>query len=481
MSWVKNWTLRNKIMGLVMFVVLLLTAWSVSEISSNLRQYLIKNLEKHGLEIARDFAVRAPTQININNPYTLQRMINNTMVNSQDVRYIIIFNEKGEVIVHTFENVIPRGLRELNNFVPENGYNIMPVRTNEAVIKDIVVPIRSGTLGFIRVGMTQKNIEAILLTTTIKLILTAIIVLIIAMFAVYFLTRVVTEPILELVEATKAVAEGRFTTARVNTGSWIKEVDQLAMAFNIMSDKLQESKMDAEILEEKRKQLLARLITVQEEERKRISRELHDETGQSLTAMTLELRMMDSAASLQEVRQRAGNIREIINHTFDSLRKLIWELRPSSLDDLEIEAVIKRHIIEGLINVGIYADLQVHNLDGVKLTPEVSTAVFRIVQEAVTNAVKHGQANNISIILGKNENSFLAIVEDNGIGFNVDEAINSALDKKKFGLFGMEERANLVEGQLIIESKMGTGTTVYIKIPVKRGDGGAGKDQSFAC
>jgi len=105
-------------------------------------------------------------------------------------------------------------------------------------------------------------------------------------------------------------------------------------------------------------------------------------------------------------------------------------------------------------------------MEGIALPSEVSTCAFRVAQESVNNAVKHGIANNISIVLLKHAGYFSIVIEDDGKGFEVDEVLNNAIYSRKFGLLGMEERALLVNGQLIIESGPGNGTTIYLKIPL---------------
>ncbi len=462
-------------------VILILSTWSVIEVRRNMRQYLTAHLEREGLAIARDFSdfTRAPSLIFTNNLYMLQRLINNTVANNEDVRYILVLDGNGESVVHTFAAGIPQGLLKINNNVGNKSYNIQRIRTEEGMIIDIAVPMTLRGIGLVRVGMTEKNINAFLAKTTVKLLGDSLVVLAISLLAVYFITRLVTRPILELSKAAQAMAQGNFNQAMVAIDSGTGEVDQLSGAFNTMVEKIQASKKETELLEEKRKQLLAKILTVQEEERKRIARELHDETGQSLTAMSLELSLIDSAGTAQEIKQRTDNLRDFINTVMKSLRELIWELRPVSLDDLGLEAAIKRHIVDHLVKLGRHADLQVHNIAELKLPSAVATTIYRIVQEAVTNIIKHGNARNISVVLERSGENFLVIIEDDGVGFDVDEVMKSALAQEKFGLFGMEERAVLIGGQLTIESEPYVGTTIYLKIPI--GEAGEfGENQSTA-
>lgn len=457
-------------MGLTTTIILLLNTWSVIQVRDNLRRDLDAQLEKQGLAIARDVSGRGANLITTNNYFTLYRIVRKIVSTNDGIRYILIFDHEGEPVVDTFGGVIPDGLREINRSIPPKGYSIQPIDTNEGLIKDIAVPISEGkVIGMVRVGMTERDVDTAVAATTIKLSSTGLLVLLLGIVAVYFITRALTRPILNLVTATQSVAEGNFD-ARVETKNGIGEVDQLAQSFNLMGFKLQEAKEHADLLEEKRRQLLASILNVQEEERKRISRELHDETGQYLTAVAVELRLMDSTENITEIRELTSTVRGMINSVLKSQKELVWELRPGFLNDLGLEETVGQHIIKHLIQLGVNADLEVHNMEKVNLPSDVATNVFRIIQEAATNAVKHAKARNVSVVLERNGDFFLAVIEDDGFGFEVEKTLASSLTEQKFGLFGMKERAALIDGELTIESKPSDGTTVYLKVPLKWGE-----------
>ncbi len=294
---------------------------------------------------------------------------------------------------------------------------------------------------------------------------------------VYWLTRNVTGPLAELAAAMKNLAHGDSHNTRT-LNSHIIEVQELIAAFESLKLDIEKFRCETEFLNLKRKKILGKIMSIQEEERKKISRELHDQVGQYLTAMNLELRVIDDLAGSNDVRERTQNIRVMIDHTQKYIKNLIWELRPSSLDDIGLEAAITRHLLSPLHRAGINTDIQVYALEDVVLSPEVSTCAFRVAQEAINNAVRHGLAKNISIVLLRYAGYFSIVIEDDGKGFEVDEVLNNALHSKKFGLFGMEERASLVNGQLIIESAPETGTTIYLKIPLN-GEEVSGENQGI--
>jgi signal transduction histidine kinase len=215
-----------------------------------------------------------------------------------------------------------------------------------------------------------------------------------------------------------------------------------------------------------RRELLHKAITAQEEERRRIARELHDEASQALAALLVSLRLMENAPSLEEARAQVARMREVVNQTLDEIRALAWELRPSVLDDLGLVPALTRYIQSCRSRFGMEIDLEVVGLDQVRLPWEVETALYRIAQEALTNAARHAGARHVSVILEQRDNRALLIVEDDGEGFDVAQVWASVQERGRLGLYGMEERASLVGGRLTVESAPGSGTTVVVEVPL---------------
>jgi signal transduction histidine kinase len=215
-----------------------------------------------------------------------------------------------------------------------------------------------------------------------------------------------------------------------------------------------------------RRELLHKAITAQEEERRRIARELHDEASQALAALLVSLRLMENAPSLEEARAQVARMREVVNQTLDEIRALAWELRPSVLDDLGLVPALTRYIQSCRSRFGMEIDLEVVGLDQVRLPWEVETALYRIAQEALTNAARHAGARHVSVILEQRDNRALLIVEDDGEGFDVAQVWASVQERGRLGLYGMEERAFLVGGRLTVESAPGSGTTVVVEVPL---------------
>jgi len=205
---------------------------------------------------------------------------------------------------------------------------------------------------------------------------------------------------------------------------------------------------------------LARVVAAQELERKRLARELHDETGQALTSILLGLKPLERTAATEEDRAAVASLRELVVSTLQDVRRLAVELRPSTLDDFGLSTAVERLAETFRDNTGMRVDVDAQ-LGDVRLPAEVETALYRIVQEALANIVKHAEATRVSILLTRKESSVAAVVEDDGKGFDKNETGDDVL-----GLVGMRERVGLVGGRLVIESAKGSGTTIAAEVPV---------------
>ncbi len=221
--------------------------------------------------------------------------------------------------------------------------------------------------------------------------------------------------------------------------------------------------------EEIRGYVLKEIISVQEAERKRIARELHDQTGQSLTSLMVGLKTLE-AASRQEIQQRIADMRQLTAQTLEEVHNLALELRPSSLDDLGLITVLEQYTAEYAGKFGLNTEFQAIGFDQRWLSPETEIALYRIVQEALTNVVKHAEAKKVSVLLEVRDSSVVAIVEDDGKGFDIqqDSGLTSVNVRSQLGLYGMHERAGLIGGRITIESKPGMGTTVFVEVPLQR-------------
>ena len=204
---------------------------------------------------------------------------------------------------------------------------------------------------------------------------------------------------------------------------------------------------------------LARVVQAQELERKRLARELHDETGQALTSILLGLKPLEQSASTDEDRAAVASLRELVVSTLQDVRRLAVELRPTALDDFGLATAVERLAGTFREHTGMRVDFEAQ-LGEKRLPTEVETTLYRIVQEALANIVKHAEASRVSILLTRSESTVAAVVEDDGRGFDGDAVRDDVL-----GIVGMRERVGLVGGRLRVESTVGSGTTVAAEVP----------------
>jgi PAS domain S-box-containing protein len=219
--------------------------------------------------------------------------------------------------------------------------------------------------------------------------------------------------------------------------------------------------------------LLQRLAAAQEEERRRIARELHDQMGQHLTALSLGLKSLrDTTPEASAGRQRLRQLQEITDLLGKEVHDLALELRPTALDDHGLHTALANYAEEWSERCGVEVDFHSAGLDGERLPSEAETALYRMVQESLTNVLKHAQARRVSLILRRSPGQVLAVVEDDGLGFDPEAALTGPGAGGRLGLLGMRERVELIGGTLAVESTLGRGTSLYARIPLPVAGGG---------
>jgi signal transduction histidine kinase len=212
-------------------------------------------------------------------------------------------------------------------------------------------------------------------------------------------------------------------------------------------------------------ELLRRLVTAQEDEQRRISRELHDQLGQSLAAILLRLKSLQDMAQTEAAERCIQQLQDVTNQIAHDMHNLVRELRPLALDDLGLQTALANYLDEWSQQTGIGTDFHSNGLLNSRLRNQLESSIYRIVQEALNNIVKHAQAKNVSVILENREDRVTVIIEDDGVGFDTERLLQTPARERGFGLLGMQERVTLVGGFLNIESTVGTGTTLLIHIP----------------
>lgn len=213
--------------------------------------------------------------------------------------------------------------------------------------------------------------------------------------------------------------------------------------------------------------LLNKIIRVQEEERKKISRELHDETSQSLTSIIVGLRVLAENVRSPNEKRKILEMRDLAVKTLEAVHHLAVELRPALLDDLGLVVAAQKYIENYSRQYGIITDSNFTNLTRERFEPEVEITLYRILQEALTNIAKHAQASHVQVMLRKQQNKLKLVISDNGSGFNT-AILKSAHNDTCLGIFGMRERVALLNGIFEVQSAVGQGTTIIVEIPFRK-------------
>jgi two-component system sensor histidine kinase UhpB len=287
----------------------------------------------------------------------------------------------------------------------------------------------------------------------------------------YLVLRAALRPLSELTAAVDRVQDGR-ADIPADLNDQDPDIARLTIALNTMLDRLTAHTSTIEAHREQLRALSAQVVTAQEEERKRIARELHDETSQSLASLIIALERIEAVVpdELAEARRRLAATRELAQDTLAGLRALVVDLRPTVLDDLGLVSAIRWYAASRLEREGIDVSFEAGEVS--RLPPRVETALFRIAQEAVNNIVKHADATQVTIRLSVDSaqsggSGATFSIADDGRGFDPERLGQKDDDgSRALGLFGMQERVAALGGRVLIESTPGKGAALTVQIPL---------------
>jgi signal transduction histidine kinase len=336
----------------------------------------------------------------------------------------------------------------------------------------------------VAIGIPDAILFAPVRHSTLILVLVGLVTMCAALLMASAIGRHIARPISELVAYAERVGRGERLPVHP-TG--IEETDAVARSLHHAGEQLHQSgeareraarelreseqkyRALAEALaaaNEERGVLLHRTVVAQEAERKRIARELHDSLGQYLTALRLGFDAIAPICATDETAlRRVSALKDITAELGREFSRMAWELRPMALDDLGLRNAITQYLEEWAERSGLRIDLEI-TLGDRRLPAAVETGLFRVLQEAITNVIKHSGADQVGVVLEATNGEVRLIVEDNGRGFQFDEGTDIALGRTHLGLLGVRERLALVNGSLEVESSMHGGTTVYACVPI---------------
>jgi signal transduction histidine kinase len=343
-----------------------------------------------------------------------------------------IAQQKGE---GTAEGSGVEGIRRQYGFarIPESGWTVYAGLPNETIVD----PVREMLINSLVAGLGVLAL-VVIMTLVVE--------------------RAIRRPVHGLIRAAHAVEQGSYARAAEVGGP--TELTTLTSAFNRMIDRREQADLQMHVGERKLKALHERLLLAQEEERKRIARELHDDLGQSITALKMDciglLELSPRTAKTDSISRR---ILTTLDSTVSAVQRISSELRPSVLDDLGLVAAIQEEARLFELRSGIECEVSVSG--DVPDDPETATTIYRIVQEALTNVTRHANATRTEIRLRQREHELLLEIRDDGRGVTSDEAG----DPLALGLIGMRERAALIGGTVQIEGVEDRGTIVSARLP----------------
>ncbi len=638
MSW---GSLRIRIAAVIVVLTIILGLGGTLRARADLARIAQTELEKRGVTIARDLAVQHADQILVNDIYVLYTLANDFLLNNSDLRYIVILDSKGQVMVSNFPQGLPPGLHEANVPAADEDYRVRRLPTSEGVVYDIAMHVAGKRASVVRVGMMEEPVWSEVNQQTLGLLTLTVAITLLGAGAGYVLGTILTRPLSELVRITQAVAQGDLQRkAPVKGGN---EVEELARAFNHMTGALATSRdelverneelaglnaiaaavgrslemeaiLDAALCtvlelmrlpggwvfvsedgtgrlalaaqrgvpedlfitdndaitercvcqqtlrsgraqvveriedcprlnglrpkgrsachlcvplrsgervlglmnlvctadegygsheslrhltavghhigiamenarlyrelqrkEALRGQLVRKLISAQEEERRRIARELHDQYAQGLTALSMGIEATERVLSEDQAHLKAqlDRVKTLTARNLDQTYDLIFDLRPTTLDDLGLAPAVRWYAESRLQPLGVAIQLETGTLRE-RLPAEIETASYRVIQEALLNVAKHAQARQVVIRLAVHDCWLRGTVEDDGQGFDLEATQRSGAVGCGLGLLGMRERVELLGGSLQIESAPGRGTRLEMDVPIGEAHGTEG-------
>lgn len=485
--WFYSAPLYVKILGIGILVTLLFGLVTYVGIRQSLYTTHYHIHAQTVLAIARSLSSRIEYHVRHNSLEEIDRELGLVITNFPDVRYLIVQGADQTILGHRFmfptdipgdlldrqpelcaschAMTYPEELRAESLEIPTSldipEARLFAYTRAGGVILEINAPILGGTAGSVRVGVADTVVTQEVASVTRALVISLCLCLVIGQGLAIVLTYVLVHPIQDLVRATNRLRAGDFESR-----AWVysnDEIGKLAYTFNLMAEDLQNYRRDVQEKEAARISLLERIVHVQEEERKSVARELHDQLGQSLSSVLLRLQQIARDSGLHE--DVVADLELEIRRLIDEVRRLAWDIRPSILDDYGLPSALQRYVQEMASRAELVIDYQcVWPQAAPRLPVAIEVTLYRIAQEAITNIIRHAQARQGSVVLLRRERDVTLLIEDDGVGFNADAVVKEK--QRSLGLLGMHERIALIGGTMSIESEPGKGTSIRIRVEI---------------
>jgi len=449
-----------KVMGIALFLIILFGFATIVETRILIKKTIKNEISEKQTAILMQMDYKLSELIVTGDLFDIYTLIEEITKIYSDIRYIIILNNQNHVIAHTFPHQLSSELISANHINSDGTPHIEILETEEGTITDIAYPISGGKIGVIRLGMTDNHLNMAINRLTESLAFGVLFVSVIGIIISYILAFILNKPITNLL---KGINQVRLGNLNIEINPWFKdEIGNLTEAFNEMIISLKHEY-------EMRRELMKKIITAQEEERQRISRELHDVTGQCLSSLKIGLKSIESCFSSPEAKLKLEEFRNLLNKSLDEIHTLSVELRPPLLSDFGLFKAIEDLVNKLSINFSIKINYNIDDsLKNQRLEPMLEIGIYRIVQEAISNIEKHSKATEVKINFEKEDNNLILSIEDNGIGFSYEYISLNKSGRSHIGLIGMKERAEILGGKLEIISCHQKGTKIIMEVPIQR-------------
>ncbi len=457
------------IVGSIFFCGLLVECLFLFTMSSILED----NLDQKGQSTAESISSIISNNILLDDKFAISEQLIQSLEQDAEIRYIIVTSPSKEIISSTFSQGFPVGLPLIRE--PKNdGENIdkMIFGSDEGRLREILYPIDDGIIGSIRIGLTEKYMTEVLKERCLQMSLIILFICILASILATYYARHFLHPIRELSKAADEIGKGNYKIQKIPVTTK-DEIGQFTNAFNDMTTKLRAKEQENGYLlaalkrkEKKHLWLISQLFAVREDERRRISRELHDETNQSMVSILTYLRVLYDRLDNDEQRELLAQTRELTVHTLEGLRGIAVDLHPPILEDLGLVAAIQKYV--DTIRRS-YPDLDIelrHTGEFSDIPTMISLVCYRILQESLTNIVRHAKATKAMITISRIASNIIILINDNGVGFN-KSVVKKVVSNRHLGLVSMRERIELLNGYFKIYSKENHGTRIIIVLPIK--------------
>ena len=484
-----------KVLGIGLVVTMLFATVAFFQIRTGMFHTHYQVHAETALSVATSLATRIESLMASRNIASMDRDLNETMLSFPDIRYVVVQDTEGRILSHGFTfpreappdlltrggnlcatchlpltpTEVPRDLIEVKpNVVLPQG-NIRAYERTGGLVLEVTVPVGEAPQGTVRLGVGDTFIAREIASITRSLQWSFALCLVVSLSLSIALALALVRPAHNLVQAAERLRKGDFNArAKVYSGD---EIGHLSLVFNQMAEGLEGYRREVLKREADRVSLIGKIVQAQEDERRHVARELHDQLGQSLTntLLTLESACKETA----EFSPVCERVRAEIRGLIDEVRRLAWEVRPSILDDYGLDRALARYIEETSARAGFPIDYQSAGASATHRLPgRIEATLYRIAQEGITNIVRHAEATQASVVLLIRDGEARLIIEDNGKGFDMaalERGLQGGQERRPpLGLIGMKERAALVGGSFAVDSQPGKGAAVRVRIPVQQ-------------